>query len=72
MCTEGRTHWKEGVDLGTVFAFRPHTGQEAPYWPSYDTEEGDDVAAKYDSLQSKHDAIVACGQLDETNQTHNS
>jgi len=25
----------------TVFAFRPHVGQDAPYWPSYDTEPGD-------------------------------
>lgn len=42
-----------------AWTFRPHTGQDAPYWPSYENEAGDDVSAKYDAMRSKTNAILA-------------
>jgi hypothetical protein len=49
-----------------VYSFRAHTGQDAPYWPSYDAEREADQDAPSDTIweryREKHNAIVAKGR----------
>lgn len=57
---------KDDLSTGDAAAlvFHPHTGQpdsDALAWPCYDNTPGEDVAARYDRMRERFNAVLAKG-----------